>query len=141
MTRISPSSNDDSPTALAAARIDLLRKRNRRGERDYAIVGLLEGIRREASRSRKASGNFVDAWEAVVPPEFVRETRVKGLSGGVARVGVRSSAMQYELDRLLRTGLLSELRAAFGGLLRRVKVETDPDPKAWGDPDQDSPDA
>ena len=136
--RISPNQHNDSPTAEAAARIDLLRQRNRRVERDYAIVGLLEGIRREASRSRRSSGQFVDAWEAVVPSEFARESRVKGISGGVARVTVPSPAVQFELDRLLRTGLLAELRATFGGLLRRVRIETESNPELWSESGQGS---
>lgn len=137
MTRIAPNQHEDSPTARAAARIELLRQRNRRVERDYAITGLLEGMRREASRSRKSSGKFVDAWEAVIPTKFARESRVKGISGGVARVTVPSPAVQFELDRLLRTGLLAELRAGYGGLLRRVRIETEPNPELWADPGQD----
>ena len=138
MSRTIPQPRDSSPAATAEAQLELLRRRNRRVDRDYAISSLVEGIRREAARNRKTSGKFVDAWEKVIPAEFASQSRVRGISGGVAKVSVRSSAVGYELDRLLRSGALAELRAEFGGILRRVRVEQDPTPGVWNSPDQAS---
>ena len=70
-------------------------------------------------------GNFVDAWEAVVPPEIAAAARVRGVRGGIARIGVVNAATSYEIDQRLRGGMLAELRLAFGGTLRRVKLEID----------------
>ena len=114
-----------SPADAASARLESIRRLTGRQERDYAIHGLLAGIRREASRGRKAAGGIVDAWEAVVPTHFAIGTRIKGISGGVVRVGVSSTALSYQLDRELRSGLLEKLRSAYGGVLRRVRLEQD----------------
>lgn len=114
-----------SPADAAHARLESIRRLTGRQEHDYAIHGLLAGIRREASRGRKAAGGIVDAWEAVVPTRFAIGTRIKGISGGVVRVGVSSTSLRYQLDRELRSGLLDQLRSAYGGVLRRVRLEHD----------------
>ena len=116
----------ESRADTAEKRLELIRRHSGRQERDYAIHGLLAGIRREASRGRKAAGGIVDAWEAVVPSQFASGTRIKGIAGGVVRVGVKSTALSFELDRALRSGLLEKLRASYGGVLRRVRLEQDP---------------
>ena len=119
-------SEANSQADVADARLTLMRRHTGRQERDYAIHGLLAGMRREASRGRKAAGGIVDAWEAVVPTRFAGGTRIKGISGGVVKIGVGSTGLSYELDRELRSGLLEKLRTAYGGVLRRVRLEQDP---------------
>ena len=81
--------------------------------------------RREASKSRRGIGDFVDAWESVVPADIAANSRVRGVRAGIARVGVVDAATSYEIDQQLRGGMLAELRLAFGGTLRRVKLEID----------------
>jgi len=46
------------------------------------------------------------------------------MRGGVARVTASSSATAFQLDRLLRGGLLKSLRAACATTLTRVEVRT-----------------
>ena len=86
---------------------------------------MVDQFRREAGRARRGVGTFLDVWEAVVPPEIATATRVRGIRGGVARVGVLDAATSYDLDQRLRNGLLAELRLAFQSPLRRVKLEID----------------
>jgi hypothetical protein len=120
-----------NPTALAehaaftGASIDRLRKLRCRPERNLAITAMVDQYRREASKSRRGIGNFVDAWESVVPAEIAASSRVRGVRGGIARIGVLDAATSYEIDQQLRGGMLAELRLAFGGTLRRVKLEID----------------
>ena len=52
----------------------------------------------------------------------VRPRRMTSMRGGVLRVTVPSSTVGYELDRLLREGLLADLRSRFRGTLSRVVV-------------------
>jgi hypothetical protein len=109
----------------ADAQLDRARRNAGRVEREYAIHGLLTGIRREAARHRKRTGSLVDAWEQVVPAALAAGTRVHSITGGVAKIGVASPALSFELDRALRSGLLAELRTLYGGTLRRVRLEQD----------------
>ena len=112
-------------SAFAESSIEQLRRHRCRPERNLEISGLVDQFRREAGRARRGAGTFLDAWEAVVPPEIAASTRVRGIRGGVARVGVLDAATSYDLDQRLRNGLLAELRLAFQAPLRRVKLEID----------------
>ena len=72
-----PTTNS-SPTVLAedaaftGASIDRLRKLRCRPERNLAIHAMVDQCRREASKSRRGIGDFVDAWESVVPARSPR---------------------------------------------------------------------
>ncbi len=112
-------------SAFAESSIEQLRRHRCRPERNLEIGGMVDQFRREASRARRGAGSFLDAWEAVVPSEIAATTRVRGIRGGVARVGVLDAATSYDLDQRLRNGLLAELRLAFQAPLRRVKLEID----------------
>ncbi len=109
----------------ASARIDRLRGFRVRPPRDIAIGGVVAAIRREASRHQRQAGSFVEAWESVIPEELRSATRVRGLRGGIARVGVRDAATRYELDAGLRGGWLAELRLACGQPVRSVRLDVD----------------
>lgn len=113
---------DVGPTA---ARIDRLRGFRVRPPRETAIGGVVAAIRREASRHQRQAGSFVEAWESVVPESLRSATRVRGLRGGIARVGVRDAATRYELDAGLRGGWLAELRLACGQPVRSVRLDVD----------------
>ena len=108
-----------------ASRLSRLRGFRVRPDRAVAIGGLVDVVRREAARNRRQAGSFVEAWESVIPSPLVETTRVKGLRGGVARVGVRDAAARYELDAGLRGGWLGELRLACGQPVRSVRLEID----------------
>jgi len=108
-----------------SARLSQLRGFRVRPDRAVAIGGLVDVVRREAARNRRQAGSFVEAWESVIPSPLVETTRVKGLRGGVARVGVRDAAARYELDAGLRGGWLGELRLACGQPVRSVRLEID----------------
>ena len=119
------SSSDEQGSAFAESSIEQLRRHRCRPERNLEIGGMVDQFRREAGRARRGAGTFLDAWEAVVPSEIAAATRVRGIRGGVARVGVQDAATSYDLDQRLRNGLLAELRLAFRSPLRRVKLEID----------------
>lgn len=53
-------------------------------------------------------------WRTAAPPEWRGETRVLGCRGGELEIGVRSSALLYELKAFRREELLRRLRAAGG---------------------------
>ena len=121
----SQSATREEVSAFAESSIEKLRRHRCRPERNLEIGGMVDQFRREAGRARRGAGTFLDAWEAVVPPEIAAATRVRGIRGGVGRVGVLDAATSYDLDQRLRNGLLAELRLAFQSPLRRVKLEID----------------
>ena len=62
-------------------------------------------------------------WPTLVPAELAGHCRLGSLVRGVLRVAVEDSAHLYDLDRLLRQGLQSRLRAAVKGpAIHRVQL-------------------
>jgi hypothetical protein len=91
-------------------------------ERDVSIARVIASTADHAKRTQKKLGELIELWEELVPPEVASHTSITGLRAGVLHVIVDSSAAGFELDRLLRTGLLDTLRTRFRGTLLRVKT-------------------
>ena len=109
--------------AVAVAGLDRLRGYRVRRVEPRGIDGLVANIRRDASRNRRGSGSFVEAWEAEIPEALRAGSAIRSIRGGVARVQVPDSATKYELEQALRAGLLTKLRLRFAHPLRRVRVD------------------
>jgi len=109
---------------------NLRRWRNR--DRDLSLGFLEKQVRSQYGRPAKQLGALVPHWESLVPAALLPRTRLESLSRGTLRVTVADASTNYELDRLLREGLLAKLqKASSGATLRRVrlqvgKVETQP---------------
>ena len=96
-------------------------------DRDFSLGFLKQKFEREVARPHRELGNLAGLWNDHVPPEIARRTRLVGLSRGTLKVAVDSSAVLYELDRLLRGGLEKKLvKQSTGGGLRRVKLQVKP---------------
>ena len=106
-----------------AHEISILQKLRSRSPKDLTINGLVEAIQDRAEQTQKKLGELIDLWGELVPPEIAERTSLLGIRGGVLQVAAESSAIVYELDRLLREGLLKDLRSRYHGTLMRVKVQ------------------
>lgn len=82
----------------------------------------ITSLQRSAKQAHRQLGSFIEAWEALVPPELSCQTWVEAKRGGVVHVRTRSASVAWELDRRLREGLLSELRSRCSGAISRVQV-------------------
>ena len=83
-------------------------------------------FKREVARPFKQLEGLAQHWQNLVPPDLLPHTRLNGLARGVLTVSVDSSASLYELDRLLRGGLETELvKAHRGPAMRRIKLVVD----------------
>jgi hypothetical protein len=108
------------------ARLKRLREHRVFRERDLSLAFLRKQFKREVERPYKQLAEIIDLWQTLVPDELRRHTRLDGLSRGVLRVSVDSSAVLYELDRLLRTGLQRQLvTQSKGHPIRRVQLRVD----------------
>ena len=114
----------DAGLAVAAAGLDRLRKHRARRWDASAIDRIVASIQREASRAQRGTGDFAEAWEAEVPEALRDRCRIHSVRGGVARVEASDASVRYELERLLREGLLLAVRRRFGKPLRRVRVDS-----------------
>ncbi|MEQ9455378.1 MAG: hypothetical protein RLN76_12405 [Phycisphaeraceae bacterium] len=119
----------DRREQIAGLRLEKTRKRLSRGERDLTLGFMQKQFQVGVERPWKRLSEIIDVWGAVMPAAVVERTRLQGLQRGVLRVGVSDSAMLYEVDRLLRSGLQRELvqRIKGGGAtLRKVRLSVDP---------------
>ncbi|MCP4833217.1 MAG: DUF721 domain-containing protein [Phycisphaera sp.] len=108
---------------VAAAGLERLRGHRVRRRDASGIDGLVATIRRDANRNRTGVGSFVEAWEEEVPKALRTGSSIRSIRAGVARVEVPDAATKYELEQVLRGGLLARLRLRFGQPLRRVRVD------------------
>ncbi|MCA9286092.1 MAG: DUF721 domain-containing protein [Phycisphaerales bacterium] len=94
-----------------------------RFERNVSIAGLVKSIADGAARTQRRLGAMVELWETSVPAPLAALTRIDGLRGGTLQVVATSSAVAFEIDRLLRAGLERTIRIASNGSVVRVKVK------------------
>ena len=94
-----------------------------RFERNVSIAGLVKSIADGAARTQRRLGTMVELWETSVPAPLAALTRIDGLRGGTLLVVATSSAVAFEIDRLLRAGLERTIRIASNGSVVRVKVK------------------
>jgi hypothetical protein len=89
---------------------------------DLSLSFLKKQFKRDIERPYKQLGDLGELWRNLLPATLVAQTRLEGLSRGVLRVTVSSSAALYEIDRLLREGLERELKRQHKGTLTKVRL-------------------
>jgi len=95
--------------------------RPRPAEPDLSLTFLRDTFKRDVEKPMKQLVQLAALWGQLVPPELASHTKLESLSRGVLRVAVDSSSRLYELDRLLRSGLQSQLISEHKGpAVRRV---------------------
>ena len=81
-------------------------------EKVIAQLGLEKRVREE---------EILRAWQDIVGPFIAQHSAPQRLVEGVLHIRVLQPAMLYELDRTLRTDILTKLKARFGRAVRDVK--------------------
>ncbi len=100
-------------------------------EPDQSLSFIKKLFDRQIARPHKKVAKLVALWEKHIPPELAARTALLSYSRGVLRVEVADSATLYQLDRLLRSGAEQQLRQAFTGSLRTIKLQLGP-PERFG---------
>ena len=99
---------------------------HRRPEADRSLSFLEIYFKREVEKPYRQVAAISEKWQATVPQHLLEHCRLTGISRGVLRVGVDTSAHLYELDRLLRSGLEKRLvESCRHGLVRRVQLRVE----------------
>ena len=104
------------------ARLARLAPYRRIREFDASIGKLVRDTKKRAQRDEKRFSSFSEAWEQLVPPTLLAASRLAGSRGSTITIEVDSSAAKYELDRLLRSGLETNLRSLYTGPLTRIRT-------------------
>lgn len=118
-----PGKPGDSNPSSSERHLQQLSERRRFHDRDYSLSFLRDTFKREVEKPYKQLVSIVEVWERLVPAALLPHMRLDGFSRGVLHVSVDSASIRYELDRLLRMGLQTQLIEQHKGpALRRVQV-------------------
>lgn len=103
--------------------LDNLRKWRNHRPRDVSTDFLNTFFKNDIQKPFKQLKGISEAWAALVPSEIIKHTCLEKLNRGVLTVTVNSSAILYELDMQLRSGLQKQLRqASKGANINRIKL-------------------
>jgi len=112
-------------------RMEQLRAQRVFKERDRSLGFMADEFKRDVAKPFKQLEGLAELWAELIPDHLAQHTRLESLQHGVLRVVVDSAGHNYELDRLLRSGVQRELTWRHKGqALRQVKVRVgaiDPD--------------
>jgi len=87
-----------------------------------SIAADIQRVAKQARRESRRVGSAAGAWCDLLPVTLLLRCRLDSLRSGTLNVHVDSSAALYEVDRFLREGATTALRAATGGAVQRVKL-------------------
>lgn len=79
-------------------------------------------MKHHLGRRVRQFSQLAGAWDEVIPVELRDHTAIEGFHRGVVTVAVDSAARRYQLNTLLRGGLLKALREQCGGAIQRVRL-------------------
>ena len=118
-----PPQPDDSPTTL---RLAGLRDRRAWAGRESDLKSLVDARREDLTRTHKSLGGAGQAFDSVVrelaSDRLADACMIEGVRGGVLSVRAGSSAVRYELDRLLRSGAETQIIRRAGTGISRIRV-------------------
>jgi hypothetical protein len=106
------------------SQLDRLRKWRARPLRDTSINDAVNVLRRGLRKGNRQSSSLVEAWDELVPSHIARQARIVSLRNGVLEVATDGAAVGYQLNRLIRSGLLRDLQRECKGTLKKIKVRT-----------------
>jgi len=104
--------------------LDLLRKSRSLPRKDLSLGFLTEQFKREVEKPYQQLGDLAELWRELVPERLIAHCRLVGLSRGTLHVEAAHAAAHFEIDRLLRSGLQTDLiKRHKGPAFRRVQVK------------------
>jgi hypothetical protein len=104
------------------AKVDQLREWRKRKIRDTSIESSLIEFRKSLKKSNKQLTQIMEAWDNEVPQQLSQNAIPTSLRAGVLEVSVRDSSTSYQLNQLIRAGLLCKLQEQCSGTLKQIRV-------------------
>lgn len=106
----------------ASIKIEQLRKWRARRQRDLSIDNTMAVFCRSLKKTNKQLGQIQEAWDELVPQQLQRVAVPLSFRGGILEVTVDGSPTAYQLNRLIRSGLLRQLQEKCSGTLKKIRV-------------------
>ncbi|MBI1368999.1 MAG: DUF721 domain-containing protein [Planctomycetes bacterium] len=106
----------------AEQHIARLRHWRHRPERDLSLSFINEYVQKQIAKPAAQLGDLGSLWVELVPVHLLPRTQLAKFTRGVLHVTVPDAATNYELDRLLRSGLELTLKQKCKTTLRKIRV-------------------
>ncbi len=105
------------------SKLEQIRKWRKRKFRDTSIDASILEFRRTLKKTNKQLSQVLEAWDEIVPEQINKSAIPTSLRSGVLEVSVNDSPTAYQLNQLIRTGLLHQLQQRSCGTLKQIKVQ------------------
>ena len=86
---------------------------------------MMSVVCRSLRKTNKQLVQIQDAWQEFVPQRLHQVAVPIALHSGVLEVSVDSSPTAFQINRLIRSGLLRQLQQRSGGTLRKIHVRVE----------------
>ena len=106
------------------SKLESLRKWRSRPARDTSISDAVQATRRGLRKGNRQSSSLVEAWDELVPSHIAKQATIVSIRNGVLEVATDGAAVAYQLNRLVRSGLLRDLQRESKGTLKKIKIRT-----------------
>ena len=103
-------------------KIENLQKWRSVRKREMRIDSVMHTFCRSLKKTNKQLSQIQQAWNELVPEHLCQVAIPFSFKGGVLEVTVDGSPTAYQVNRLVRSGLLRQLQEKCSGTLRRVRV-------------------
>ena len=104
------------------AQLEELRKWRKRKVRDTSIEHSILEFRRALKKTNKQLSQILEAWDMLVPRHVSQNATPTSLRAGIVEVSVTDSPTSYQLNQLIRSGLLQKLQQECSGTLKQIRV-------------------
>ena len=106
------------------AELERLRKWRAKKQRDTSITSVILAMQKGLRKGNRQSTSLLEAWDELVPSHIATQATPVSIKKGVLEVVTDGSATSYQLNRLIRGGLLRELQRKTKCTLRKIRVRT-----------------
>ncbi len=108
----------------AIIKIEQLQKWRCARKRELRIDSVMNSFCRSLKKTNKQLSQIQAAWEELLPEAMRRVSFPISFRNGILVVSVDGSPTAYQLNRLIRSGLLRQLQRTCSGTLRQIRVQT-----------------
>ena len=103
-------------------KLEKLRTWRGRKDRDLTLKRDLIALQRSLKKTNNQLSQIYELWESVVPEKIKANAHPISLQRGVLEIAANGSPTSYQLQRLIREGLLQALQSQCTTHLKKIKI-------------------
>ena len=103
-------------------KLEQIRSWRERNFRDLSIEPTIIELRKSLKKTNKQLSQILEVWDVEVPEQIRLRAIPTSLRRGTLEVTIDDSSTSYQLNQLIRAGLLSTMQSKCGGGITKIKV-------------------